>query len=546
MIHVCWLSYYPNVPKRGYWDGWHETFFAAYTHVYDLTDIPPGEGAIVCLPAKAHEHDIPRLNADLAALPWVLLILAEDECGDFNTDQLDHPNLRVWVQTPWLGRYQRVDHPLPVGYRTDRPAPLKLERDMDWFFCGQITHTRRQQCARQLRNMDGGHLVETSVFGATIEQGGLSYPDYLAAMARAKVIPCPSGNVTPDSFRVWEALEAGCVPIADGLSPRPDFPAGYWDVVAPGHPWPVVEDWSTLPEMVATVLSDWDSLAAQCGAWWLRFKRDLRVRLEDTLRELGAPSAEELSIHVSAGPPPTVAGEVTVLIPTSPIPDHPSTAHIVETVNSIRQYHELATAEIIISCDGIRPEQENLRGKYLEYIRDLLWLAHHEWTNVLVVLHDEHLHQVEMCRRALDLVRTEAILYVEHDTPLVDPIPWAGMVAALDQLDVVRFYHETAIPHEHGYLHKGEVTVGGHRFERTVQWSQRPHLARSKWYREMLDANFSAEARTFVEDKMHSVAQSPRWSGRIGIYLPEGDSIRRSRHTDGRGGAPKFDESLRF
>lgn len=533
MIHVLWLSYYPNVPKRGYWDhGMQESVVKGCHHVYEMADIPAGEGAIVCFPAKAHEHDIPRLNADLAALPWVLLVLAEDECGDFNTDKLTHPNMRVWVQTPWLGRYARVDHPLPVGYRTDRPEPLKLAKDLDWFFCGQITHSRRQACARQLRNMEGGHLVETICFGATIEQGGLSYPDYLAAMARAKVIPCPSGNVTPDSFRLWEALEAGCVPIADGLSPRSDFPAGYWDVVAPGHPWPVVEDWSMLGFQMAQVLAEWDSLAARCGAWWLRFKRDLRVKLEDTLAELGAPLTER--------------ERVTILIPTSPIPDHPSTAHIVETVNSIRQYAELEHAEIIISCDGIRPEQEDLRPRYLEYIRDLLWLAHHEWTNVLVVVHEEHLHQVEMCRRALPLVRTEAILYVEHDTPLCDPIPWAGMVAALEELDVVRFYHETAIPHEHGYLHRGELVVDGHRFERTVQWSQRPHLARAAWYGEMLDANFSAEARTFVEDKMHSVAQSPRWNGAIGIYLPEGDSIRRSRHTDGRGGADKFDGGLIF
>ena len=33
------------------------------------------------------------------------------------------------------------------------------------------------------------------------------------------MIPCPSGPATPDSFRLWEALEAGCVPIADGYAP---------------------------------------------------------------------------------------------------------------------------------------------------------------------------------------------------------------------------------------------------------------------------------------------------------------------------------------
>lgn len=538
-MNVLWLSYYPNVPAKFYWDqGYLINLFASlgYTDHFDFSTLPAGEGAIVCLPAKAHEQDLHRLNADLGKLPWVLLVLAEDECGDFDTDKLHHPNMLVWVQTPWLGRYQRVDHALPVYWRVECPgemAATKPERDLSWAFCGQVTHSRRQACARALEGMDGGHINQTSVFGARPDEGGLSYPEYCALMKRAKVIPCPSGNVTPDSFRVWEALEAGCVPIVDGLSPRPDFPPGYWDVVAPGHPFPVLTDWSMLPFLMAQVLADWDRMAAKCGEWWLRHKRDLRCKLEDTLKALTGQPHE----HVNA---------ITVLIPTSPIPDHPSTAHIVETVNSIRQYPELATAEIIISCDGVRPEQADLRPRYLEYIRDLLWLAHHEWTNVLVVVHEEHLHQVEMCRRALDIVRTEAILYVEHDTPMCDPVPWAGLVAALDELDVIRLYHETAIPHEHGYLHKGQIEVGGHRFERTVQWSQRPHLARAAWYADMLAANFSAEARTFVEDKMHSVAQSPRWQGRIGIYLPEGDSIRRSRHTDARGSQEKFDGGLIF
>lgn len=538
MIYVLWLSYHSNVPTRGYWDqGLLMRLFAAqgYQDAFGLADIPEGHGAIVCLPAKAHEHDIPRLNADLAQLPWVLLILAEDECGDFNTDLLDHPNMRVWVQTPWPGRYQRVDHALPVYWRVECPEEMakhRPEKDLDWCFAGQITHQRRKDCARALATLPltGGEMVATSVFGARPDEGGLSYPDYCALMARARVVPCPSGNVTPDSFRAWETLEAGGVPVVDCCSPRPDYPAGYWDRVAPGNPFFEVDDWDLFPQILEDRLEDWAWRAIECGAWWLRHKRDLRTLLEDTLTTLGAPEQARPAI--------------TVLIPTSPIPDHPSVAHIVETVNSIRQYPELG--EIIISCDGVRPEQEDLQDRYLEYVRDLIWHANHVWQNVLVVFHDEYLHQVEMARRALPLVRTEAILYVEHDTPLCDPIPWDGLVAALDELDVVRLYHETAIPHEHGYLHRGEVEIGGHRFERTVQWSQRPHLARREWYAQMLDAHFSPEARTFIEDKMHSVAQSPRWPGRIGIYLPPGDSIRRSRHTDGRGGAPKFDGGLVF
>lgn len=533
-MNVCWLTYHDNVPAKGFWDqGWLIHELAAHPEHFSLDTIPAGEGALVLLPAKAHEQDIERLNADLARLPWVLLFLGEDECGDFNTDLLTHPNMRVWVQTPWPDRYQRVDRAIPVLWRVECPGEMAKHRpakDLDWAFTGQITHERRKSCATVLRNLPGGYLVETRVFGARPDEGGLDYPTYCQLMSRARVVPCPSGAVNPDSFRAWEALQAGAIPVVDGCSPRPDFPLGYWDRVAPGHPFPVVYDWAAFPDCMADLLENWATHAARVGAWWLAYQRDLRIALAETVAALGGPGIERQGI--------------TVLIPTSPIPDHPSVAHLLETLNSVRQYPELANAEIIISCDGVRPEQEHLRARYQEYVLDLLWHARNVWRNVLVVVHEEHLHQVEMARRALELVRTEAILYVEHDAPLVDPIPWAGMLAALQQFDVVRFYHETAIPHEHGYLHRGEVEHGGHRFERTVQWSQRPHLARTAFYRDLLAAHFSPDARTFIEDKMHSVAQSPRWEGRIGIYLPEGESIRRSRHTDARQGEAKFDDRL--
>lgn len=533
-MNVCWLSYHPNVPAKGYWDqGLFIRFLAGAQQHFDLATIPPGKGAVVCLPAKAHEQDIPRLNQDLATLPWVLLILAEDEHGDFNTYQLEHPNMRVWVQTPWPGRYQRCDQALGVYWREECPTTLATlaaqERIHDWAFTGQVTHSRRRACAEVLRQLERGHLVETRVFGARPDEGGQSYPDYLATLARAKVVPCPSGAVNPDSFRVWETLEAGGVPVVDGVSPRVDFPAGYWELVAKGAPFPVVTDWQDFPAILTDLLADWQIHAARCSAWWLAEKHRLRELLLDTVATLSGQ--------------PRAPGKFTALIPTSPIPDHPSTAHLVETVNSIRARTD---CPIIISCDGVRPEQADLRDRYLEYVREVLRLAHHEWDGVQVILHEEHLHQVEMARRALELVRTEAILYVEHDTPLCGAIPWADLITALTVLDVVRLYHECAIPAEHGYLHRGAEQLGPCRFERTVQWSQRPHLAKADYYRRMLTECFSMEARTFIEDRMHSVAQTAPERHRIGIYLPDGPDIRRSYHTDGRAGAEKFDGGLIF
>ena len=50
-------------------------------------------------------------------------------------------------------------------------------------------------------------------------------------MTAARSPQCPSGYATPDSFRLYEALEAGCVPLADMTAPG-TYPAG---VLGHGH-----------------------------------------------------------------------------------------------------------------------------------------------------------------------------------------------------------------------------------------------------------------------------------------------------------------------
>ena len=57
--------------------------------------------------------------------------------------------------------------------------------------------------------------------------------------------------------------------------------------------------------------------------------------------------------------------DITVIIPTSVIRSHPSTAIIDETINNIR-YH-LPDSEIILQIDGIRDEQLHRKKEYDEY-----------------------------------------------------------------------------------------------------------------------------------------------------------------------------------
>ena len=194
-------------------------------------------------------------------------------------------------------------------------------------------------------------------------------------------------------------------------------------------------------------------------------------------------------------------------------------------------------------CEAVRPDQVSLTLDYEEYLRRVVWKAMHHWGNTYPVVMGEFVHQAEATRRTLDRVHTPLILFVEHDTPLIGDIPFGQLGDAVKQEDlIIRLHHEAAVHPEHVHLNAGPLrTAAGVPIQPTVQWSQRPHLARHMKYQALITTYFTPESRTFIEDKMHGIAHHDRWEQwRLALYHPEGD-IKRSTHTDGRAGASKFD-----
>ena len=230
--------------------------------------------------------------------------------------------------------------------------------------------------------------------------------------------------------------------------------------------------------------------------------------------------------------------DITIVIPTSVIPSHPSTDIIEETINTIRVH--LPHNEIIIQVDGLRDERLDWKDRYDEFKTRLLWKCLHEWTNVLPVIFEEHLHQTDMMRRTIDLIKTPALLYVESDTPLTPdlPIDWQSCLDMLDseKAYTIRFHFESVIPEPHLHLMLG-VEDG---FLRTLQWSQRPHLSLVRYYRSTVLKN--VPEKTFIEDTFHGYVQDHKWDrNRLWIYFPDnGNNIKRSYHLDGRAGTRKF------
>lgn len=560
-IKVVWKSYFSETPNRGYWDnGLLEAIFAgelwqpvngySFDHYDDFPTDSGNYGAVVVIPARYHSEKVKEINDDIAKLDWAIVILCGDEEASFPVDDLKHPNgrLKTYVMTPKFGKYSNIDRYLGDGWPTDTHKIIRNMihqdyRPFEWFFSGQVTHSRREACVKELRDIIGGVLLETPGFTQ-----GMPREDYLHHMVESKVVPCPSGPETPDTFRLYEALEAGCVPIADDMTPKDTEPTGYWQRLFGDVPFPIVSDWSVLPGLINNLRERYPTINNRVFAWWQQQKRRMAYELDDDIKQFQpykpSPQAAELNL-----PSLNCDDLITVLIPTSPIPSHPNTDILEETIGTVRA--RLPRAEIILMFDGVREQQEDRRADYEEYIRRVLWKCNTQWINVLPLVFNEHGHQANITREALKYVKTPTVLFVEHDTPICEQIPFYQLIGAVIHGDakVIRLHHEAMILKEHRSLMIGELeTVNGVQMQRTFQWSQRPHIASTEFYRGMLDQFFKPESRTMIEDKMHGIVQSAfldrgksGWNDfKLWIYAPDGD-MKRSYHTDGRESDPKFE-----
>lgn len=539
MIDVSWLSLRDDVPAHGMWDQHIVEMLLdrlpwpiRCTDVRDLIGEP---GGVVVVTGGGHAELVDQVNAEIARLPWCVLIITSDEGSMFPVEHLHHPAMRVWVQNPRTDRHGPDIRPLPVGPtpHAARAATLPYvpDKTSQWMFAGQVTHRRRLEAVKALRELAGGTLIESAGFTQ-----GIGRDQYIDLLIDAKVAPSPAGIVTPDTFRAWEALTCGAIPIVDIRAGEWEVPGDYWLNLCGGllPAFPTVSSWRHTRQLIGDLVDGWPRSTVIVQAWWLDWLDRLAGRLAGDIAELSGGTVDR--------------GPITVLVPTSPIPSHPSTDVLDATLASIRD--QLPDARIVIMADGVRPEQDHRRGDYDEYLRRVLWHVQHRDRDVTLQLFPGHHHQAAMTRATLDAVDTPCVLFVEHDTPLEGDIDWDGIVHALtsDRLDLVRLHYDVDIHPDHRHLMVDEQPVDvGVPVIRTVQWSQRPHVATVGYYRRILADHFTAAERWMIEDRMHSVVQSA-WTDdgldgwqrhRLGIYRPDG-SMKRSGHLDGRGDDPKW------
>lgn len=543
-IDVYWLSVDPDTPKRGFWDqGMLEWLFDGMNVVHHEVDqINAGvieserPGGIVVIPARNQALHSQRLLDQVQKLTWSVVILTGDEESVYPWETLKQSTWSCWVMSPKMGRHEQATSgpaALPLvrkigcGFRKEQPeiaaAVGMLDRQHDWCFAGQVTHPQRTACVEAAAGVPNGFLVETKGFAQ-----GVDHESYVRMLASSKFALCPAGPVTDDTFRLFEALEAGAIPVVTNRE--------WWEWLFDGPvPFLTIDRWANLPAAIVEALPGWRDTANRTFAWWINQKRVAAKRLRDDAAEARALSG--LRVAWGGGRWPA---RISVVMPTSPIPSHPDTSIIWETISSVRD--RLPDAPIYVTFDGVSDRTAPLADQYRDYIARFLFEANLRDRNIVPVIHDSHVHQTGMLRALLadpELERSEMVLYVEHDAPLTNELDFDQLAVPVrtGAANVIRFHHEHVVLPEHAHLmlDTDPFIVGGVPLLRCRQWSQRPHLASTAFYRDLVNGPL-AEHDDFIEDRVYGMLQhAPDWNDwRVWMYAPDPNLMLRSRHLDGR------------
>jgi len=239
-----------------------------------VSSIPKSDRGFVVVPGPqnlGYEEDV---NDQIQNLSRVVLFITGDEEGKFDITKINHPNAEIWIQYPHQKHKGYNKLPIGVPQHLNKSITKYHSKDVDVYFAGQITHSRRKQLAGVMQSIPGAVFKPTAGFAQ-----GDSPQDYYMGLSRARIAPAPSGAVVIDSFRFFEAIEMLCLPVADKIDPNGNYVEFYKNVFGYDIPVVHVSNWSELSSLVPKLLKEYPNNMHELVTWWIKYKRDLGIKI---------------------------------------------------------------------------------------------------------------------------------------------------------------------------------------------------------------------------------------------------------------------------
>ena len=198
----------------------------------------------------------------------MFLIHLGDESGAYDSSLIYNKFNYVW-KAFCSSRYfnNKKVSCLPIGYKSGTFFKKEIvERKYKWAFLGTPHKSSRHDLLFQFSDIEPSFSHKTKKFNNKI----LEVSEMSEILTSTKFIPCPNGFVHPETYRLYEALECGCIPIVENTYK-------YYERLFPNNPFIKIDRWIE----AKPVIREWgdDQIKQkreECRTWWSQYKDQLQ------------------------------------------------------------------------------------------------------------------------------------------------------------------------------------------------------------------------------------------------------------------------------
>ena len=202
----------------------------------------------------------------------IFLIHLGDEGGAEKKDLVYPLCEHIWrtFSLPMFKNFKNVTS-IPIGYKCD-PKKDKiniLKRNYKWSFLGTTHGSSRYDLLDKHKNIMPNFINLTEDFSG---KKSMDTNDYYKILNNSIFAPIPHGYFHPETYRLYEALEAGCIPIIENQFK-------FFDNFLPNNPLPSVNSWEDSSTIIKKYLEnkkDIEIVGNKINDWWTQHKENLK------------------------------------------------------------------------------------------------------------------------------------------------------------------------------------------------------------------------------------------------------------------------------
>jgi hypothetical protein len=160
-----------------------------------------------------------------------------------------------------------------------------VERNLSWNFIGSIHGNSRNIAVNTFNQLNDGFVHTTKHFNS---DDYLSTEKYCDILCRSWYTLCPQGHANNETFRIFEALEAGSIPIVLNNSESHPFSPNYWNYLFPGEtnfPFILGDSWEMTMQIVKIDIDKGLTPHRQklCQLFWKKWKSVWKYQVHSKL-----------------------------------------------------------------------------------------------------------------------------------------------------------------------------------------------------------------------------------------------------------------------